>query len=624
LFVPAGLAADDDRDRFGARDGGGENGRDEHGEASRWSVDHENQPCRITAVDARLILTPTSDLRKFYGILRPRMSLSAKYRIGQRLGGGGMAEVFVASTVGAEGFTRKVAVKRVLAGFSDDKAFADMFVSEARLSSRLQHPNIVSVVDFDRDESGRLFLVMELVEGKDLDALNASGPLPVSAVIHIIVETLRGLGYAHDLPAGDDGLRGLVHRDVSPHNVLLSWEGAVKVSDFGIAKARSASAATASVFIKGKPSYMSPEQANGHALDGRSDLFAVGVMLWEMLAGRRLFVGNTTHEVIARVLFAPIPRPGQHVPADVERVAMRLLERDPSARYRTAEQAIADLLACSSAPRAGRDELIALLGERFATQAPARPRRVPSSGPVATPPVAAMALQATVPAQGTAPTTPAVPVSMVAGRSRDPAGAAMSAETRTLMPETDKVRTRIPVMLWGVIAIVVALAGTLIAVIVTRDDAPATTAAAAVIDAATAIDAATVLAAGAVDAVEVAAAVAVVPPDAAAAPPVDAAAKRPDAAVVASVPRPDARPPADDCTFERDAPKGTVTILVQPWATVTIDNVKIGNTPPLITRTLAAGCHKLKLENVDLGRTERIELKIEDGKTRAIERDFTR
>ena len=223
---------------------------------------------------------------------------SGKYRLDARLGGGGMAEVFVGAAVGAEGFSRKVAIKRVLPGFSDNPAFAKMFVDEAQISARLVHPNIVSVLDFDRDADNRLFLVMELVEGQDLDALMATGLLPFPVVIFVIGEVLRGLGHAHDLPVGAD-LRGIVHRDVSPHNVLLSWEGAVKVSDFGIAKARAASEATASVFIKGKPAYMSPEQANGQALDGRSDLFAVGVMLWEMLVGRRLFVGEDTRATLA-------------------------------------------------------------------------------------------------------------------------------------------------------------------------------------------------------------------------------------------------------------------------------------------------------------------------------------
>jgi serine/threonine-protein kinase len=302
------------------------------------------------------------------------LGVSGKYRLDRRLGGGGMAEVFIGSTLGAEGFSRRVAIKRVLPGYSDHAGFARMFVAEAQISSQLVHPNIVSVLDFDRDAEARLFLVMELVDGKDLDALLATGMLPLPVVIFVIAEVLRGLGFAHDLPTGS-GLRGIVHRDVSPHNVLLSWEGAVKVSDFGIAKARAASEATASAFIKGKPAYMSPEQANGQPLDGRSDLFAAGIMLWEMLVGRRLFVAEDTRATLAAVLFGQIRRPRTvrpDVPKDLERVTMKLLERDLPARYATAEQAIADLMNCADAPRGGREALIAVLAERFPDSAPVR------------------------------------------------------------------------------------------------------------------------------------------------------------------------------------------------------------------------------------------------------------
>ena len=311
--------------------------------------------------------------------------LSGKYEVAGRLGGGGMAEVFVASVTGAEGFARRVAVKRVLPGFSTNPAFAKMFVAEAKISSRLQHPNIVSVLDFDRDEEERLFLVMELIEGKDLDALAASGPLPISVIIFVITEALRGLGYAHDLPVVDDvamrgsvtirAMRGVVHRDVSPHNVLLSWEGVVKVSDFGIAKARNTTSATASDVIKGKPAYMSPEQANGEDLDGRSDLFAIGVMLWELLCGRRLFTGDDTRSMLAAVLFRAIPRPRTvraAIPKDLERVVMKLLERDLGARYETAEAVIVDLVACVAAPKDGRAELKRVMAERFSAEAPVR------------------------------------------------------------------------------------------------------------------------------------------------------------------------------------------------------------------------------------------------------------
>src|ERR1044071_7434328 len=138
---------------------------------------------------------------------------SGKYRLDTRLGGGGMAEVFIGSTMGAEGFSRRVAIKRVPPGYSDNDAFAKMFVDEAQISSQLVHPNIVSVLDFDRDAENRLFLVMELVEGKDLGALVSTGLLPFPVVIYAVAEILRGLGYAHDLPGGTH-VRGVVHRDI--------------------------------------------------------------------------------------------------------------------------------------------------------------------------------------------------------------------------------------------------------------------------------------------------------------------------------------------------------------------------------------------------------------------------
>jgi len=301
-------------------------------------------------------------------------AVSGKYRLEHRLGGGGMAEVFIGSTVGAEGFSRRVAIKRVLPGYSDNDAFAKMFVSEAQITSQLVHPNIVSVLDFARDPENRLFLIMELVEGKDLDGLTSTGVLPFPVIIFIVSEVLRGLGHAHDLPVGNQS-RGVVHRDISPHNVLLSWTGMVKVSDFGIAKARAVSEATASEFIKGKPAYMSPEQANGQRLDGRSDLFAVGVMLWEMIVGRRLFVAEDTRATLAAVLFGQIPRPRSlrgDIPKDVERVCMKMLERDLPNRYATAEEAVHELLHCTDAPKAGREALVMTLAERFPGQAPVR------------------------------------------------------------------------------------------------------------------------------------------------------------------------------------------------------------------------------------------------------------
>jgi len=306
-------------------------------------------------------------------------TINGKYAVDRRLGGGGMAEVFAGRTVGAEGFARPVAIKRVLDGYSQDPQFAEMFIAEAQLTSRLQHPNIVSVLDFLRDQ-GNLYLVMELVDGTDLSGLLASGPLPLPVVIYLTAEILRGLDYAHDLPLGNDGVRGLVHRDISPHNVLLGWTGAVKISDFGIAKARDKTAATASIMIKGKPAYMSPEQANGEPLDGRSDLFAVGVMMFEMICLQPLFAGDTNQATLYQVFSGPIPNVRdlrKDCPKDLATVVSGLLTRALERRTPSAAAAAAALMACADYPRDGREQLVAILAERFVGRAPVRARSVP-------------------------------------------------------------------------------------------------------------------------------------------------------------------------------------------------------------------------------------------------------
>ncbi|MGE0547072.1 MAG: serine/threonine protein kinase [Kofleriaceae bacterium] len=506
-----------------------------------------------------------------------------KYQLSARLGGGGMAEVFIGSTIGAEGFSRPVAIKRVLPGFSDNSGFAKMFVAEARISSQLVHPNIVSVLDFDRDPEGRLFLVMELVEGRDLEALLTTGVLPIPVVIFVICEVLRGLGYAHDLPVGS-GVRGVIHRDVSPHNVLLSWEGAVKISDFGIAKARAASNATASEFIKGKPAYMSPEQANSEPLDGRSDLFAVGIMLWEMLIGRRLFVGEDTRSTLAAVLFGQIPRPRtlrSDVPKDLERVVVKLLERDVPARYATAEAAIADLLECADAPKAGREAMIAILGERFPNEARIRHSSVRTRN------------VSGAPMPGTSPTVPDI-------------GAARAAPTGTLRPLPARApRARVLLTALAVAAVGAAAAFAIASSLTSADSRTALDAgsgAAALADArGSAVATVQTIAhdAGAGDAA--AAAVDVTPIDAIEGTPPDDNDEPSDLRA-----DPKGRAPSD-------AKFGYVEIRAFPVLTVTIDGRVVGDTP--VRKKLSIGKHVVRLRNPDTGHDERVPIEIQDRKT---------
>lgn len=259
-----------------------------------------------------------------------------------------MAEVYRATLVGAEGFSRPVAIKLMLPGLSAEPDFERMFLNEARLAALLNHPNVVSVIDFDRDSEGRLFLVMEMVDGIDLRHLMDAGRLPISVSAYIMAKLLEALSYAHQVQHEGRPL-GLVHRDVTPHNLLLSTDGHVKLSDFGIAKAVERTSVTRTGMLKGKVSYMSPEQIEGEPLDGRSDLFTAGIVFWEMLTGRSLFRGDpaTDRVVLNRILIAPIEAPTQvapDVPEPLSLFCMRLLERERDDRYRDAQAALTDLL----------------------------------------------------------------------------------------------------------------------------------------------------------------------------------------------------------------------------------------------------------------------------------------
>jgi serine/threonine protein kinase len=273
-----------------------------------------------------------------------------KYLLEERIGAGGMAEVYRARVQGPEGFEKVVAVKRVLPLFNDDQDFVRMFVNEARVAARLQHANIVQIFDFDQDR-GRYYIAMEYVAGKDLRvALKAAGVppaapgMPVALALFVAGEVLRALHYAQHTSA-------LVHRDISPHNVLLGFSGDVKLGDFGIAKAQAAASATRTGAIKGKLAYMAPEQVDASEVDGRTDLFALGIVLFEMLAGRRPFSGASDAELVARVLAAQAPplqplRP--EVGDDVAAVVERLLRRDPAARFQTPLEALTALTACGA------------------------------------------------------------------------------------------------------------------------------------------------------------------------------------------------------------------------------------------------------------------------------------
>lgn len=270
---------------------------------------------------------------------------SQRYHPLYKLDAGGMAEVYVAEAESMAGFKKKVAIKRILPGLIKDQRFVRMFLDEARLSLRLAHANIVSVFDIGESES-TYFIVMDFIHGTNLKTLieyagKRGEPMPVSLTVFIINEVLKGLSYAHRLPDSETGRPlGIIHRDISPPNILISWNGEVKLTDFGLAKATTQLESTDPGVVKGKYSYLSPEAARAEEIDARADLFAAGILAFEMLTGRRLFRGKNDYQTIALVRAAEVPSIRSYnpqVPEDLEAILMKALHKDISQRFQTAD-----------------------------------------------------------------------------------------------------------------------------------------------------------------------------------------------------------------------------------------------------------------------------------------------
>jgi len=268
-----------------------------------------------------------------------------RYRVVDRLEAGGMAEVFRGEAVSVQGFRKEVAIKRVLPHLAQNQNFIAMFLDEARLGARLNHANIVSVNDIGSADN-TYFIVMEFVDGANLKHLvehyrKRQRPFPLKEAVFLAAEVCRGLSYAHELTDSDASPLGIVHRDVSPPNILLSKRGEVKVTDFGLAKAKTQLEKTDPGVVKGKFSYLSPEAAMGLAVDSRADLFALGIVLWEMLAGRRLFLGETDYQTVKLVQQANVPDLERlHPEVDDELAALvgRALAKDRDARFQSARE----------------------------------------------------------------------------------------------------------------------------------------------------------------------------------------------------------------------------------------------------------------------------------------------
>jgi eukaryotic-like serine/threonine-protein kinase len=266
-------------------------------------------------------------------------SILGGYHIEAKLGAGGMAEVFSARREGPHGFSKRVAVKRILPSAAEDDAFVKMFIEEASLAARLSHPNIVQVFDFGDDDS-ELYLAMELVEGTSLGRLLRAAAsrrqaLPLHVALYLTAQTARALDYAHRLRGEGGKPLGLVHRDVSPGNLLLTRTGHLKLADFGIACTSARERHTGNNDLRGKLGYMSPEQVQGLALDGKSDVFTLSVILAELLMGRPLFAGGAQLDVLLRIRdvdLRPLEQSDKRIPSDVRRALHEGLQGDPRQR----------------------------------------------------------------------------------------------------------------------------------------------------------------------------------------------------------------------------------------------------------------------------------------------------
>jgi eukaryotic-like serine/threonine-protein kinase len=279
------------------------------------------------------------------------MSGFGKYRLLRKLGAGGMAEAYLAEQEGHAGFARTVVVKRVLPHLADRPEFTRMLVHEARVAARLQHDNIAQIYDLGH-VGETYFITMEYVAGLELSTLcelaevKQRTPLPLGAVARIILDVCAGLDHAHRATDTLGRPLGLVHRDVSPPNIMVTREGVTKIIDFGVAKATEEAGETATGALKGKHAYMSPEQVRGHEVDARSDQFAVGVLLWELVTGRRLFKRDADFLTVRAVVEDEAPaltRVRPELPERLEHIAARALEKDPDDRYASCEQLGDDL-----------------------------------------------------------------------------------------------------------------------------------------------------------------------------------------------------------------------------------------------------------------------------------------
>lgn len=279
-------------------------------------------------------------------------SVHQRYRIIEKIDAGGMAEIYRGASISIEGFEKPVAIKRILPSLCENESFVTMFLDEARLTMQLSHANIVQIYDIGKAD-GTYFISMEMVDGWNLRrvmqrALDQNRVFPIAISGFIAMEVAKALAYAHEKNGPDGQSLGIVHRDVSPPNVLLSKEGEVKLTDFGLARAASNAQVSDHGVIKGKYAYLCPEAVEGKVVDPRADVYSIGIIVWELLCGRRLFAGKTDPETVELVRKGEVPKPSTvrpEIEPELDRIVLRALAKNPKRRYQSAREMEQDLAA---------------------------------------------------------------------------------------------------------------------------------------------------------------------------------------------------------------------------------------------------------------------------------------
>ncbi len=538
-----------------------------------------------------------------------------KYRLVSLLASGGMGEVFLARMEGPAGFARTVVIKRILPHLAREPTFVQMFLDEARVAAQLTHPNIVQVIELGEHE-GTWFMAMEYVHGKSTRSLRqglaARGEhVPPIVVARIMSQALTGLHYAHTAVSELGAPLNVIHRDVSPDNVMVAFSGAVKVLDFGIAKAADVLHTTRTGTVKGKYAYMSPEQLLAEPLDRRADIYAAGVVIFELLAGKRPYTAPSEAALVRRILDAPMPalvEAAPHVPADLAAIVAKAMQKDRELRHPSAEAFAADLEGWISAqPTDPGLTLPAFMRMTFSTKSGEFPTIVTPS----TPQAAAVALQQPV---SSPESEPGVPASGGAPRVAQSGsqGGSQGGAGRSLDPDSDptrqarggpRARRSVAPLALGLLAGAVTIAGVAVA-LWKQGDPPEPQ--------------------GAAGGGEV------------------VSAPLPDASVAATDPLPPEPRDAGDAVAVAVADaeahdaggarpgevkprpiagKGRLDLRVNPWAEVFEGQKSLGLTP-LPPLELPSGRHTLTLKNEKLGITRTMNVTIAHGRTTTVRVDL--